>query len=152
MMIRRLSGQHAPSTRPRGGWRKGLVALAALLPILSVLVVTAPADAHTQNMSVSSSCQTDGTYKLTYTLTYANGAPNGKVYHRTGTTSFSNGLERVELQRLVLAGHGDNRQRHRLVVHHPAGKHHDRSVGVRVREVVGQLRHQGRHPSREPQG
>ena len=71
--------------------RNTLIALAALLPVVSVLAVAAPASAHTQNMSVTSVCQNDGSYLVTYTLNYDKGVQPGQAYERTGTTLFSNG-------------------------------------------------------------
>ena len=45
MKIRRTARTPERPVRSRGGWRKGLVALAALLPVMSILVVTGPARA-----------------------------------------------------------------------------------------------------------
>jgi LPXTG-motif cell wall-anchored protein len=68
MVIRRKARAQERPARPRGGWRKGLIALAALLPVVSVLAVTAPASAHANVVTGVASCQTDGTYTVTWTV------------------------------------------------------------------------------------
>ena len=68
MAILRKSSVQSHAVRPRGRWRRGLVALAAVLPVVSVLVVTSPASAHANVVTGVASCQVDGTYTVTWTV------------------------------------------------------------------------------------
>ncbi len=65
---RKARAHHVRPDGPRSGWRKGLVALAALLPVVSVLAVTAPASAHANKVTGVASCQANGTYTVTWTV------------------------------------------------------------------------------------
>ena len=56
-----------PTTR-RSRLRTALATLAAVLPVVSVLAVTAPASAHANSVTGVASCQADGTYTVTWTV------------------------------------------------------------------------------------
>jgi LPXTG-motif cell wall-anchored protein len=85
MLIRRKARTHERPASRRGGWRRGLVALAAVLPVVSVLAVTAPASAHANAVTGVASCQADGTYTITWTITNDYSTPEIKV-EATGST------------------------------------------------------------------
>jgi hypothetical protein len=76
--------------------RNGIIAavLAALLVPGVAVLAAAPATAHTADISVQAECQqTNGTYKVTYTLTLADvpDGVTGGVEARTGSNSFHGG-------------------------------------------------------------
>jgi|GEM_PF-3205108 len=75
--------------------RNGIIAavLAALLVPGVAVCAAAPATAHTADISVQAECQTNGTYKVTYTLTLADvpDGVTGGVEARTGSNSFHGG-------------------------------------------------------------
>lgn len=61
---------------------------AILIAAGAVIGIAAPASAHTGDLNASATCQEDGTYKVTYTLTISQTNLVGATYWRTGTTSF----------------------------------------------------------------
>ena len=68
MTILSTFSKQSRDVRRRGGWRRGLVALAAVLPVVSVLAVASPASAHANVVTGVASCQVDGTYTVTWTV------------------------------------------------------------------------------------
>jgi len=70
--------------------KKVLASVSALALALGMIALVAgPASAHTGDLSATAVCQTDGTYKVTYTLTISATSLPGSTKWSIGTTSFA---------------------------------------------------------------
>jgi uncharacterized repeat protein (TIGR01451 family) len=67
-VFRRKPRHLAGPAAKRSPVRNTLIALAALLPVVSVLAVTSPASAHANTVSGKVACQADGTWTVTWTV------------------------------------------------------------------------------------
>ena len=67
-VFRRKPRHLARPAAKRSPVRNTLIALAALLPVVSVLAVTSPASAHANTVSGKVACQADGTWTVTWTV------------------------------------------------------------------------------------
>lgn len=61
---------------------------AGVLALGLVMLGGLPAQAHTGDLNATATCETDGTYTITYTLTTSNTSLAGTTYWRVGDTTF----------------------------------------------------------------